>query len=162
MHVAPRPTVDFGKNMTLGAELSPVTYFTEGEFASELNAVVANIAANQEFLQSIDPAMLQAQLHAMLVSAMVCLKHEGFHEEREWRVIHSPARHPGEHIHSSIEVIGGLPQRVYKVPLRSDTEAGLTGLNPSEMIDRIIIGPTQYPFAMFDALVLISQIPVRT
>ena len=107
----------------------------------------------------------------------ICLKHEGFHEEREWRVIHLPGRHSGEHIQSSIEVIGGLPQRVYKIPLRSNAEACLTGLDPDELLDRVIIGPTQYPFAMFDAFVsvltaagvreaanrvVISQIPVRT
>lgn len=68
-----------------------------------------------------------------------------FHEEREWRAIHSTSRHWGEHIKSSIEVVGGLPERVYKIPLRSDTEAGLTGLDPTEIIDRIILGPIQYP-----------------
>jgi hypothetical protein len=105
------------------------------------------------------------------------LKHEGFDEEREWRVIHSPTRHSPEHIRSSIELVAGVPQRIYKIFLRSDAEAGLTGLNPDELIDRIIIGPTQYPFAMYDAFVsalsdvgvsdaanrvTISQIPVRT
>lgn len=109
---------------------------------------------------------------------MVCLKHEGFDEEREWRVIHSPARHsPTDHIRSSIEVVAGVPQRIYKILLRSDAEVDLTGLNPDELIDRIIIGPTQYPFAMYEAFVsaladagaanadnrvFISQIPVRT
>jgi hypothetical protein len=67
--------------------------------------------------------------------------------------IHSPARHSGEHIKWKIEVVGGVPQRVYRIPLRSDPAAGLTGLSPDEMIDRIIIGPTQYPFATFDAFV---------
>jgi hypothetical protein len=169
--------LDIGKNTSLGAELSPVAYFTDEEFARELNAVVTNIGANQEFLRTVDRVMLQDHLHAMLTSAMVCLKHEGFNEEREWRVIHSPARHSGEHLLSTIEVIGGVPQRVYKIPFRSDAEAGLTGLNPNELIDRIIIGPTQYPFAMFEAFVaalvdvgvadaatrvFISQIPERT
>jgi hypothetical protein len=169
--------LDIGKNVSLGAEMSPVAYFSDQEFARELNAVVANINANREFLRTLDRPTLQWQLHAMLTSAMVCLKHEGFHEEREWRVIHSPARHSAEHIHSSIEVVGGVPQRVYKIPLQSNAQAGLTGLNPNELVDRIIIGPTQYPFAMFDAFVsalvdagvtdaakrvVISQIPMRT
>jgi hypothetical protein len=169
--------LDIGKNVSLGAELSPVAYFTDQEFAHELNAVVANISTNQEFLRTIDRAWLQASLHAMLTSAMVCLKHEGFHEEREWRVIHSPARHSGEHIRSSVEVVGGAPQRVYKIRLQSNAQVGLTGLDPGELIDRIVIGPTQYPFAMFDAFVsalvdvgvadaanrvFISQIPERT
>jgi hypothetical protein len=169
--------LEIGKNLSLGAELSPVAYFNDQEVADELNAVVARIRDNQEFLRSVDRPSLLATVHAMLTSAMVCLKHEGFHEEREWRIIHSPARHSQEHIRSSIEVVAGVPQRIYKIPLRSDPLAGLTGLNPNELIDRIIIGPTQYPFAMFDAFVSAltdvgvadaakrifnSKIPVRT
>jgi hypothetical protein len=170
--------LELGKNLSLGAELSPVAYFTDQELAHELSTVIANIQNNQEFLRSIDRSWLLATVHTMLASAIVCLKHEGFDEEREWRVIHSPARHSAtDHIRSSIEVVAGVPQRIYKIMLRSDTEAGLTGLNPDELIDRIIIGPTQYPFAMYEAFVsaladidvadaakrvFISQIPVRT
>jgi hypothetical protein len=169
--------LEIGKNLSLGAELSPVAYFTDQEFTHELNAVVGNITENQSFLRSIDGTWLRTSLHAMLLSAMVCLKHEGFNEEREWRIIHAPARHSSEHIKSSIEVIASVPQRVYKIPLQSNEAAGLTGLNPHELIDRVIIGPTQYPFAMWDAFVsaltdvgvtdaanrvFTSQIPVRT
>lgn len=175
--VAIRLNLETGRNASLGAELSPVAYFTDSEFTRELNEVILNVVEHREFLRSIDGAWLRASLHAMLISAMVCLKHEGFNEEREWRVIHSPTRHSSEHIKSSIEVVQGLPQRVYRLPLQSDKEAGLTGLSPDELIDRIIIGPTQYPFAMWDAFVseltdagvtdaamrvFNSQIPVRT
>jgi hypothetical protein len=169
--------LETGKNASLGAELSPVAYFTDQEFTRELNAVISNVIENRQFLQSIDITWLRTSLHAMLLSAMVCLKHEGFNEEREWRIIHSPARHSPEHIKSSIEVVGSVPQRVYKIPLQSNEPAGLTGLSAHELIDRIIIGPTQYPFAMWDAFVSAlteagvadaasrvfnSQIPVRT
>jgi hypothetical protein len=166
-----------GKNASLGAELSPVGYFTDAELAAEINSVIANIRKNTEFMRGIDRAWFLTSIVAMLTSGVVCLKHEGFSEEREWRVIHSPGRHAGQYIQSSIEVVSGVPQRVYTLPLRSDPEGGLTGLNPDELIDRIIIGPTQYPFAMYEAFVSAltdvgvadagkrvfnSQIPVRT
>jgi hypothetical protein len=67
----------FGKNLSLGAELSPVAYFTDQELAHELNTVIANIQDNQEFLRSIDRSWLLATVHTMLASAIVCLKHEG-------------------------------------------------------------------------------------
>jgi hypothetical protein len=112
-----------------------------------------------------------------LTSAVICLKHEGFHEEKEWRVIHHPGRMPSPFIDSSVEVISGLPQRVYKIHFKNDPASGLTGLEPSELIDRIIIGPTQFPWVMGEAFVsalrdagvtdadkrvFASQIPVRT
>jgi len=172
-----RLDLDISKNIALGAELSPVAYFNDFELGLELNKVVANINDNREFLRGLDRQFFRNHLHAMLAGAAICLKHEGFREEKEWRVIHLPGRHSAEHIQSSVKVVGGLPQRVYKIPLRSNAEAGLAGLDPDELLDRVIIGPTQYPFALFDAFVsvleeagvrepanrvVISQIPVRT
>jgi hypothetical protein len=172
-----RLDLGLGKNVSLGAELSPVGYFTDEELAHEFNTVITNIHENKEFLRGVDRAWLLTSVLATLPSGVVCLKHEGFGEEREWRVIHSPGRHSSQHIQSSIELVSGVPQRVYKISMRSDAEAGLTGLNPNELIDRIIIGPTQYPFAMYEAFVSAltdvgfadaavrvfnSQIPVRT
>jgi hypothetical protein len=60
---------------------------------------------------------------------------------------------PSPHVYSSIEVVGGVPQRVHKIPLRSDAAAGLTDLALNELLDRIIIGPTQFPWAMYEAFV---------
>ena len=168
---------DIGKNVALGAELSPVGYFTEADVAREFDLVTANVNENRGFLRGVDRAWLLNTIFAMLTSAVVSLKHEGFHEEREWRVIYSPARRPSPHIQSSIEVVAGIPQRVFKIPLQNKADANLTGLSPSELIDRIIIGPSQYPWAMYEAFVaalegagivdaasrvFTSRIPVRT
>jgi hypothetical protein len=169
--------LELGLYLNLGAELSPVAYFTDREFADELQTVIARIRQNQQFLTSIGRQGLLNSVLTMLTSAMVCLKHEGFQEEREWRVIHQPLRHSSQHITSSIETVAGVPQRVYKLPLRNDAETGLTGIDLDQLLDRIIIGPTQYPYPMFEAfgsalaeagvkeafkLVVNSQIPMRT
>jgi len=175
-----RINLDVGANLELGAELSPVGYFTDAVVTQELDLVVTNIRREQKFLAgvaAVDRQWLLNSIFMMLTSAAICLKHEGFHEEREWRVIHSPKRLPSQFIESSIEVVSGVPQRVYKIPLKSDPAGGLSGLDPDELVDRVIIGPTQFPYAMYDAFVsaleeagvknaanrvVISQIPVRT
>jgi hypothetical protein len=132
-------------------------------FDTALNLCFADVAEDSVFL--------------LLVTAVVSLKHEGIHEEREWRVIYSPKRSPSPHFESSIEVFGGVPQQIYKIPFRNDPGAGISGLEPNEILDRIIIGPTQFPWAMYEAFVaalagagikdaasrvFVSQIPVRT
>ena len=64
----------------------------------------------------------------MLAAGVTCLKHEGFLEEREWRVIYWPQRSLSPLMESSIEVVGGIPQTVYKLPLdreKSDVLADL-------------------------------------
>jgi len=168
---------EIGKNLALGAELSPVGYFSDADVARELDLVTTNIRENCDFLRGVDRGWLLNTVFAMLTSAVVSLKHEGFHEEREWRIIYSPSRRPSPHIQSSIEVVAGVPQRVYKIPLQNNAGANLTGLSPSELIDRIIVGPSQFPWAMYGAFVaaleaagvvdaanrvFVSQIPVRT
>jgi hypothetical protein len=56
-------------------------------------------------LSGLERQRLLAMAFTMLVAGVVCLKHEGFHEEREWRIIYSPKRSPAPLITSSIEVI---------------------------------------------------------
>ena len=45
--------------------------------------VIANIRHNRELLQSIGRPTLLATVRVMPISAMVGLKHEGYHEERQ-------------------------------------------------------------------------------
>jgi hypothetical protein len=65
---------------------------------------------------------------------------------------------------------------VYKIPLRNVPEEGFVGAEIPELIDRIIIGPTQFPYAIADAFhqvleqvgvkgagnrIIVSDIPLR-
>jgi hypothetical protein len=47
--------------------------------------------------------------------------------------------------------IGGIPQPVYKIPLRNIPEEDFVGVEIPELLDRIIIGPTEYPDAIQEA-----------
>jgi hypothetical protein len=75
------------------------------------------------------------------------------------------------------EVIGGIPQPIYKLPLDVKADPNLSDLDFSLLFDRIIIGPSQYPWVMYKALtsalsqagipdsegrVVASQIPIRS
>jgi hypothetical protein len=53
----------------------------------------------------------------------------------------------------STEVIGGVPQLVYKLPLDGTVSVELAGLEFSVLFDRLIIGPSQYPGPMWMAFV---------
>ena len=166
-----------GVNTALNAVLSPVGYFTDDLVAQELDAVADGVRTNRDFLRGLDRNYVLGSIFEMLTTSVVCLKHEAFDEEREWRVVYSPKRTPSTLLDSSIEVINGVPQPVYKIPFKNNSEFELTGLSPDEIIDRVIIGPTQFPYVMYEAFVTalgaagvtnaaqrvrISQIPVRT
>ena len=161
----------------LNLMVSPVAYLQEEEAHAVMAEVVKNIEANRDFLRSVDRQFVVAAVFNMLVAAVTCLKHEGFHEEREWRIIYAPLRSPSPLIESSLEVVGGVPQIVYKLPLDAKVSDALSDLDAARLFDRLIIGPSQFSWAMYEAFtkaltgigveqaekrVFISTIPIRS
>jgi hypothetical protein len=128
-----------GVNANLGAMLSPVAYFNSDSVTRELDGILDNVCANQPFVSSIERQQILATVFMMLMAAVVSLKHEGFHEEREWRVIHSPKIYPSPHILSSVEVIGGVPQLVYKIPFKNVAEAELQDCNSTNCLTGLLL-----------------------
>jgi len=76
-----------------------------------------------------------------------------------------------------IETIGGVPQVVYKVPIDERVGPLLADLEFSRTFERLIIGPSPYPWTMFEAFAValekvgvsnpgnrisISGIPIRS
>jgi len=53
---------------------------------------------------------------------------------------------------SSMEVINGIPQTVYKIPMDATASNDLADIDLARMFDRIIIGPTPYPWVIAEAL----------
>jgi len=161
----------------LNLMVSPVAYLREEEAHAVLATVIENIRSNHDFLLSIESSAVVATVFTMLVAGVTCFKHEGFHEEREWRVIYGPNRSPSPLMESSIEVVGGIPQIIYKLPLDRKVSDALAELDLARMFDRLIIGPSEFSWAMYEAFskavtamgveppenrVFISGIPIRS
>lgn len=142
-----------GASAALNLSFSPVSYLKQEEVHAEIEAVIDNIHTNRDFLCAIDRQALLAYTFNMLVTGVTCLKHEGFHEEREWRVIYAPMRRPSPLVERSTEMVGGVPQVIYKIPLDVGVSNDLAGLEFAHIFDRLIIGPSQYPWAMYEAFV---------
>jgi len=118
-----------------------------------IGSVIQNIGNNASYLAGIDRGLVVGRVFYMLVAGVACLKHEGFREEREWRVIYSPHRLRSDLIDSSIETIGGVPQVIYRLPLDATRSNALAEVDLFRMLDRLIIGPSSYPWVMYDAFV---------
>ena len=85
--------------------------------------------------------------------AAVSLKHEGFSEEREWRLVYFPDLDPSPLILQSTETIDGTPQIICKIPLHDDPTHDVVGIEIPTLVDRVIIGPTTYPIVVHGAFV---------
>jgi hypothetical protein len=168
----PLTALDLG---VLNLVFSPVAYLTKPQMETEFRRVIANVNSERDFLRTLSKEDIVQVVFNMLVSAVSCLKHEGFKEEREWRLIYAPKRWPSDHIERSTEIVRDVPQIVYKVPVDEKKWADLKPLDLSTIFDRLILGPSQYPWSMieafFDALrgagvdspnIRASEIPLRS
>lgn len=157
--------------------LRPVAYFGYVDVEKELYAVIENVKNNIGFLLTQGTQTIISTIFAMLLVAAVSLKHEGFKEEREWRVIYLPDLNVSKLMSRTIETINGVPQTVYQIPLEENPTEEVTGVGIPQLVERIIIGPSEYPFPMHQAFkaaleeagvenagsrVIISGIPLRT
>jgi hypothetical protein len=161
----------------LKAYSSPVRYLSVDAFCSEFAAWVENIVANRDFIATLNSQDLRSIIFHAFRYAVLCTKHEGFREEREWRVIYSPTFMPSPVIQRDFVAVRGVPQEVHQIPLRDDPAAGLHGADIASLLNRIIIGPTEHPAILSHAFigllaeagvpnpherVCTSEIPLRT
>jgi hypothetical protein len=161
----------------LNVTLNPVSYLSEPAFHQILASVAGNIRRNADFLRGVERPALIGTIFNMLLAGVTCLKHEGFHEEREWRAIYSPQRLPSDLMKAQVQVINGIPQTVYLLPIDGEVCETMSELDFVSMFDRLIVGPTQFPLAIHEAFtreldqagvsdaatrIVISQIPIRT
>lgn len=162
----------------VGVISSPVIYRDQAHLMDEMAQILTLVKSNIDLIASIPRDDLKNTIFSMLLSFVVGSKHPGFAEEREWRVIHLPSVFPDCGILSKdVEVISGVPQIVQKLHLKDNTKIGFSGVEPNDLIDRIIIGPSTYPYTVFRAFcdemekcgisepeqrIQISSIPLRT
>jgi hypothetical protein len=161
----------------LGLLFNPVAYLPEAAVYGVMQEVMDSMAPHQEFLRSLDRRQVVGAIFDMLLLGVTCLKHEGFQEEREWRAVYCPGFNSSPLMESTIEVVGGVPQPVYRIPLDVSVSPTLAELDFSRIFNRLIIGPSAYPWAMFEAFrealtkagvadardrIYTSNIPIRT
>ncbi|MEP1573633.1 DUF2971 domain-containing protein [Roseibium album] len=161
----------------LGAYASPVAYLSLEEFEEKFLELLKDVSANGELIQRLGETACHSFMFEAFRFALVCTKHPGFHEEREWRAVHSRTFNRTDRIKMDVETVGGIPQKVCKIPLEDYPDEGLFGITIDKFLSRVIVGPSEYPDEVRSALVdvldrlgvpeastkvVISDIPLRT
>lgn len=137
----------------LNVLFTPVAYVNQDKVHATIHTVIENIRRDLDTLRTLNKDTIVWWVFSMLMTGVVCSKHEGFLEEREWRAIYTPKRASSPLMLSSTEVINGIPQIVYHMPLDKSVSPALEPIDLGTMFDRLIIGPTSYPWAMYEAFV---------
>lgn len=112
----------------------------------------------------------------MLRFAILCTKHPGFREEREWRVIYAPTYEVSPIIEKSFAFVSDIPQEIHLIPLVDAPAGGLYKADLPNLLYKLIIGPSQQPATLFQTFfhllrdagidnpgerIVISSIPLR-
>ena len=155
---------------------NPVDYHTPESFQAQFEAMVARAVYDLDYLKAQGESAIWSWVLFMMRQIALCTKHKGFSEEREWRVIHAPNPEPSPLIRKEVEVIRNVAQPVVKLKLMNLPEDGIIGLDTARFVERIIIGPSQYPHVQQEAFatllakkgvvnpyerITISDIPLR-
>lgn len=128
---------------------SPVGYFGVDEFKCQFTTITDNIVAN---INKIKPKMREEIIQNVLnmfVFGSLCAKHPGFTEEREWRLVYCPKLFMRSgNLEKEILSVNGIPQFIYKIPLKEKYNSGLDAL-----LEKVIIGPARYSSELHKAFV---------
>lgn len=129
----------------------PVEYQDLDFFQSQFASLESRMRANQGLIEKMSDEDLLGWMFQVAKMMILCTKHPGFKEEREWRVIHCPDIEPPSNIISSIECLNGVPQQIYKIPLQNIPDENFNEVTIPEVLDRIIIGPSDEAPLLLDS-----------
>lgn len=154
------------KNINLGRQspfiLAEVQYLGNSKRLELIRSKISRLASFIEF-EGIGVDQASGIAHVLFrraVLASIFTKHEGFSEEREWRLVYSPDRDSGRHYRSIVDCnygAGGLEPKM-KVPLMKGEDGLGLNLDLDDALHSIIIGPrAATPMSLHAAQILLRK-----
>lgn len=158
---------------------TPVEYLDEEGFRNKIQEFIISVESAKYELEAViqsgklNKNILESCISEVLIYALISIKHPGFSEEKEWRVI---CPYQNQKIHGAYRDVNGIPQIIKLIPLTTNEKSDNEGFSIFEILDHILIGPTPYAYAEKQAFmqllteyglpnaaekVVISDIPYR-
>jgi hypothetical protein len=133
---------------------TPVAYIDAQGARGQIQKIAELMNAELDLLKRLPRDILLDAVFRTLIFVVVSSKHEGFREEREWRVVNLPMIWPSSADRLPLDqvALGGVPQPIFKIPMVDYPNEGFYGATIPDLINRVIVGPTQYAIATRTAL----------
>lgn len=97
---------------------SKVIYSSVAGYADELSKMIDGLEREKAAIDRCTADEVLQAVWVALSTATLSIKHQGFEEEQEWRVVYTAAsRSIGNPLPKEHQTISGLPQTIYKLPL---------------------------------------------
>ena len=116
---------------------------TAGPSSRGFDAFVDQMLGEGDYIAELGLDAVRRHLAGSYYYAALSTKHPGFAEEREWRVVFNPTLDAADHLVRSVEVCRNEPQVIYRLPLRNAPEAGIDGMALPDILEALIIGPSE-------------------
>lgn len=144
------------RNNWIGAIANRVEYATSEDIGIRLSNLADRIKDNAPWMKQIDTEDFYYYMRGLFASLTICTKHPSFKEELEWRLIFWEGWPSKGALKKETVGVNGVPQNIYKIPL--ERIPGPEGSEPFDLslpkiLDRILIGPTDFPEVIRHALV---------
>lgn len=157
--------------------LTPMIYCDIRDYRKHFRLFMQHLIDRSDALQRMKPDLIVDMMCRAFNTASLATKHPGLADEQEWRIIYTPWVEWSHQMTQEVIDIADIPQRVAKIKLADLPEFGLIGLKPSDLIKKVIIGPTDHSqdiaeqiadaltqagFANAASRIVISDIPRRS
>lgn len=132
----------FEDALNTSAMTIPMFYFDNDEFHKAVEGFTNRIAQAKDILRK-EPSFRNYIFNKFMITAL-SLKHKGFQEEREWRILYNDAFNnflKKEIVRGEIEYINGVPRLVKKLKFSEIHFLNKT-FHMNDFINKIIIGPS--------------------
>lgn len=141
----------FSPSGLVNTYMSSVDYLDCEDFQDMFKNIYDNIVNEIEFIRTQNRQQIIAYTFQMFKFAALCTKHPGFKEEKEWRLVYVPSMERSAQLTKDVKSIRGIPQPVYKIALRSTQDGDTIDMTIPAILDRIIVGPSEYPMVTHEA-----------
>lgn len=133
--------------------MSPITYSNASSYTLRMKHLVDHLESHFSILENMARDELLAWSYAALKHAAISSKPLRHNEDREWRIVFTELGPPVRGLLQDVMAFEGVPQKTYKLPLTRNPEQSPHETTLPQTIDRIVIGPNEYPDTVYDAFV---------
>ncbi len=103
--------------------------------------IICGLETAPALLRNVTADIAFDAVSSALDFAILSVKHMGFEEEREWRVLHRPLDYASAHVVEKVTSIGGTPQLIYQMPLVNRPGMNMPHLTLDRLLQGVIVGP---------------------
>jgi len=139
--------------INIGAYTYPVIYGNATSVLCEIHEITNNISVNKSIVSALPESQFVEFLFQSLRACAIATKHKAFLEEKEWRIVACPSLFTSPYLTQEVRSIGAVSQLVQVLDIGAAAKGGIRALEPNNLIDRILIGPTQYQHVLHRSMV---------